>query len=113
MTIYLRFANLVHPLEEELILLHSIDRRGVKLLEIISSRHSLNQSLMTTELMKLAQIGSPVAIHSSLRLLRDSGLVLIFHKGYDLRAKYLCPSDIAMSYYSHLGDALIESVAAL
>jgi hypothetical protein len=66
---------------------------------------------MTTELMQLAQIGSPAAIHKCLCRLRDGGLVLVFHKGYDRRAKYLCPSDKARSYYAQLGDALIESVA--
>lgn len=110
MMIYLKFANVVHALEDEFVRTHSIDQRGVKLLETISIHHSQEQSLKTTDLMTLAQFGSPAAIHSSLRLLRDSGLVLDFYKGRDRRAKYLCSSEIANSYYSQIGKALIESV---
>lgn len=110
MMIYLKFANVVHALEDEFVRTHSIDQRGVKLLETISIHHSQEQSLKTTDLMTLAQFGSPAAIHRSLRLLRDSGLVLDFYKGRDRRAKYLCSSEIANSYYSQIGKALIESV---
>ena len=110
MKMYLKFANLTHALEDEFVRTHSIDQRGVKLLETISIHHSQEQSLKTTDLMTLAQFGSPAAIHRSLRLLRDSGLVLDFYKGIDSRAKYLCSSEIANSYYSKLGAVLLESV---
>ena len=110
MTIYLRFVNLTHALEEEFVRTHAIDQRGVKLLEAISIQHSHDQSLMTTDVMTLAQFGSPSVIHRSLWTLRDSGLVSVFHKGSDRRAKYLRPSEIVKSYYSQLGAALIESV---
>jgi hypothetical protein len=110
MTTYLRFVNLLHALEDEFVRTHSIDQRGIKLLEAVSIHHSENQSLKTTDAMALSQFGSPAAIHRSLWLLRDSGLVLVFHKGKDRRAKYLCPSDTVKFYYSRLGNALIDSV---
>ena len=110
MTSYLRFVNVAHSLEDEFVLTNSIDQRGVKLLETISIHHSQEQSLKITDLMTLAQFGSPAAIHRSLRLLRDSGLVLDFYKGTDRRAKYLCASEIANFYYSQLGAVLLESV---
>jgi len=112
MTIYLTFVNVVHALEDEFVRTNSIDQRGVKLLETISIHHSKERSLKTTDLMALAQFGSPAAIHRSLRLLRDSGLVLDFYKGKDRRAKYLCLSKVANSYYSQLGAVLLESVRA-
>jgi Fe2+ or Zn2+ uptake regulation protein len=110
MKIYLRFVNLIHALEAEFVRTHSIDQRGVKLLETISIHHSQERSLKITDLMTLAQFGSPATIHRSLRLLRDSGLVLDFYKGRDRRTKYLCSSEIANYYYSQLGAVLMESV---
>lgn len=110
MTIYLRFINLTQPLEDEFVRTHSIDQRAVKLLETISIHHSQAQSLKTTDVMTMVQFGSPDTIHRSLWTLKDSGLVLVFFKGSDRRAKYLRSSDIAMSYYSQLGASLIESV---
>jgi hypothetical protein len=110
MKIYLRFVNLAHALEDEFVRTHFIDLRGLKLLETISIHHSQERSLKVTDLMTLTQFGSPAAIHKSLRLLRDSGLVLDFHKLKDRRAKYLCSSEIANSHYSKLGAVLMESV---
>jgi hypothetical protein len=106
---YLKFINLANVLEEEFIRSHAIDRRGLKLLEAISIQHSLNQSLMTTDVMALSQFGSPAAIHRSLWLLRDKGLALVFHKGKDRRTKYLCTSEIVKQYYAQLGVALITA----
>lgn len=110
MTIFLRFVDLTQALEEEFVRTHSIEQRGVKVLEVIAVHHSQDQPLMTTDVMALSQLGSTATIYRSLWTLRDSGLVSIFHKGSDRRAKYLRPSDIAMSYYSQLGAALKESV---
>lgn len=110
MTIYLRFVNLAHALEDEFVRTHFIDLRGLKLLETISIHHSQERSLKVTDLMTLRQFGSPAAIHKSLRLLRDSGLVLDFYKGKDRRAKYFCLSEIANVYYSQLGAVLLESL---
>jgi Fe2+ or Zn2+ uptake regulation protein len=110
MSIFLRFVNLTQRLEDEFVRTHSIDQRGVKVLEAIAIRHSQDQSLMTTDVMALSQFGSTATIYRSLWTLRDSGLVSVFHKGSDRRAKYLRPSDIAMSYYSQLGASLMESI---
>lgn len=105
-----QFFNLAHALEDEFVRAHSIDQRGVKLLETISIYHSQEQSLKTTKLMTLSQFGSPAVIHRSLRKLRDSGLVLDFYMGKDRKTKFLHPSEIANSYHAQLGTVLMESV---
>ncbi len=110
MKIYLKFVNLTHALEDEFVRTHSIDQRGVKLLEAISIHNAQERSMKITDLIILKQFGSPAAIHKSLRLLRDSGLVLDFYKGKDRRAKYFCLSEIANVYYSQLGAVLLESL---
>jgi hypothetical protein len=80
MKIYLKFVNLTHALEDKFVRTYSIDQRGMKLLETISIHHSQERSMKITDLMILKQFGSPASIHKSLRLLRDSGLVLDFIK---------------------------------
>lgn len=104
---YLRLIEKLHGLEDEFIRRHLIDRRGVKLLEAIALKHADNQSLMTTDVMKLSEFGSPAAIHRSLRRLRDASLVLDFYRGKDRRAKYLCVSSKTHEYYSELGFVFI------
>jgi hypothetical protein len=110
---YLRFIRSVDAFENEFLRVNCIDRRGLKLLEVIAVKHEARKSLMTTEVMALSQYGSPSVIHHSLLMLRDAKLALVFHKGQDRRAKYLCVSDKAYEYYRQLGLALIASIDAM
>lgn len=108
MTKYLRFIDLKHKLDQEFMRLHSVGQLEMRLLEMISVSASLDQWRKVTDVMVSNHLGSPATIHRSLRLLRDSGLALVFHRGRDQRTKYLQASEIVYVYYSQLGTALTD-----
>ena len=110
---YLRFIKSIDANENEFLKVNGINRRGLKLLEVIAVKHEANESLMTTEIMALSKYGSPAAIHRALVRLRDAKLALVFHKGQDRRTKYLCVSDKTCEYYRQLGLAFIASIDAM
>lgn len=108
MTPYFRFVNSKHVLEDELRHGHEIDKRGLQLLEVIALKYAENEPLMITEVMCFSKLGSPAAIHRSLRRLVDAGLIKVFFKGKNRRTKYLSVSDKATQHFGLLGEALIE-----
>jgi DNA-binding transcriptional ArsR family regulator len=109
MTAYLRFIKSKHMLVDEFKRVHGVDKRELHLLEIIGLKNEEKESLMITEVMYVSQCGSPAAIHRSLRILKDAGLVEVLFEGKNRRSKYLAVSEKTSEYFSSLGAALIEA----
>ncbi len=109
MTPYLRFILVAHNLEQTFSKQHDLDRKGLKLLEMISIHEALNQPLMTTEAIKLSEIGSSASIYQSLTRLKAKGLVTVVPHGVDRRVKYLSVTDVVRQYQSRLGSLLLAS----
>ncbi len=86
-----------------------LDSIEVELLNSIALRWKDNNSLLVNEAISLEKIGSRATLHARIKNLRTKGYV-DFHQDIDGRKKILKPTMLAMGYFSHLSNLLMQSI---
>ena len=109
MNSYLKFLVFKQQIEDEFVLKHGLDARGLSLLAEVGRASWLNQPSTISDLMRLSKYGSPATIHRCLNMLREVGLVLDFHQGKNRRTKYLALNQVVENYYSQLGELISKT----
>ncbi len=106
--VYLQFIEASSALKN-LSQFPELDSIEVELLNSIALRWKDNNSLLVNEAISLEKIGSRATLHARIKNLRTKGYV-DFHQDIDGRKKILKPTMLAMGYFSHLSNLLMQSI---
>lgn len=102
---YFRFLQLAKALDH-LSADEVMDANESALLEAVVLRWHEGQPMTVREAINLAELGSPATLHKRVTRLRQKDMLATYSEPNDRRAKYLVPTDRALSHFEQLGRSM-------
>ncbi len=108
---YLRFFNLLHALNEE-ILEDKNNNRLRLLMKICSEAYIKNNLLTVNQVLAWTDHGSQSTLHKRLHELVELGQVTLEYHQSDARVKWVQPTKKALALFDKLDQLMIQTVAS-